>query len=359
MSENICVSCSKYNINCPYGKDQTSISCYDYIKAIPKSGKKILLVDIDSTIPNLALKKIEMYHAAKGDEIIWNLPLAIDLVDKAYVSCIFPENRYKCEIFEGRAYIGGTGWDFIKKRTGEVEQKYNTVLPEEIESLNPKINYGFTTRGCIRNCYFCFVPRKEGKIRVIGDIYNIWDGKSKEIILMDNNILALPDHFMKIAKQLKREKLTVDFNQGLDHRLLTEEIWSELISLKHVHEIRFAFDDIGYIPVVNKAFKIMEKVGLRDWQTRWYVYVGVKDTFDTVYERLEILRSHKQHAYVMRDRQVVDKPEWIALAAWAGEPGNFKKNFIDLMDNSEVYGRHKPLIKPLIEEYNKKHMVNV
>jgi hypothetical protein len=33
---------------------------------------KVLLLDIDSKIPNLALKKIEKYHIDKGDEVIWN-----------------------------------------------------------------------------------------------------------------------------------------------------------------------------------------------------------------------------------------------------------------------------------------------
>ena len=33
---------------------------------------KVLLIDIDSKIPNLALKKVEKYHLFHGDEIIWN-----------------------------------------------------------------------------------------------------------------------------------------------------------------------------------------------------------------------------------------------------------------------------------------------
>lgn len=35
---------------------------------------KILLIDIDSKIPNLALKKIESYYQKKNCEIDWNLP---------------------------------------------------------------------------------------------------------------------------------------------------------------------------------------------------------------------------------------------------------------------------------------------
>ena len=57
---------------------------------------KVLIIDIDSRIPNLALKKIEKYYLDKGDEVIWNLPLAKDIVDKIYVRCVFTKNKDKC-----------------------------------------------------------------------------------------------------------------------------------------------------------------------------------------------------------------------------------------------------------------------
>ena len=273
---------------------------------------KVLLINIDSTIPNLALNKINKYHLDNGDDVIWDMALAIDNVDKTYVSCVFPENKYKCLIFEGRALIGGSGYDM------------NIKLPPEIDAIKPKINWGFTSRGCIRKCHFCFVPKMEGNIRVTGDVYDIWDSKSKDITIMDNNILALPDHFKLICQQIRNEKLRVDFNQGLDHRLLTEELWAELKSLKHQHEIRFAFDDISYSKSVIYALELMKANGLKDWQTRWYVYVGVKDTFDTVYKRLLILKSYNQHAYLMRDKQVHDNPMWVAMATWTSFQGAFK-----------------------------------
>jgi hypothetical protein len=284
---------------------------------------KILLIDIDSTISNLALKKVEKFYIDKGDEVIWNYPFAKYEADKIYVSCIFPENKGLCYEWEGIAEIGGTGYD-IKK-----------TLPEEIENVKPKINYGFTTRGCPRRCFFCFVPMKEGNIRVIGDIYDLWDGMSKELIIMDNNILALPEHFFKIAGQLKKEKLKVDFNQGLDHRLVTDEIAKELLSLNHKKEIRFAFDDIAYKKTVLKALEILRRNGMKDWKTRWYVYVSEKDTYETAFERLELLRTHKQLAYLMRDRKVYDRPEYQALACWCGEPGSFKYPLQDLFQKSD------------------------
>src|SRR4030042_2458047 len=93
---------------------------------------KVLLIDIDSKIPNLALATIQKYHLDRGDKVIWNNELFINSVDKTYVSCIFTKNKYKCKDFEGRAEIGGSGYDIYKK------------LPEEIAKINPHINLGFT-----------------------------------------------------------------------------------------------------------------------------------------------------------------------------------------------------------------------
>jgi len=139
----------------------------------------ILLIDIDSTIPNLALKKIEAYHLSVGDTIHWNMPLMRHAVDKIYVSCIFTKNKELADEWaEYGAEVGGTGYDLKIK------------LPKHIEEMPLRINWGFTTRGCIRKCSFCFVPEKEGLIYAVGDLYDVWDGISKEVVLMDNNILT-------------------------------------------------------------------------------------------------------------------------------------------------------------------------
>jgi hypothetical protein len=297
---------------------------------------KILLINIDSSIPNIALKKIEKYYKDKGHEVIWDFPLSASFCDKIYVSCVFDFNKYKCIQWEGIAEIGGSGYSLSKS------------LPAEIDNIKVKINYGFTTRGCIRNCYFCIVPQKEGKVHVVGDIYDFWDGESKEITVMDNNILAIPEHFKSIIKQIKKENLTVDFNQGLDHRLLTDELCKELVSVKN-KEIRFAFDDLRYKATVLKAIQILKKYGRDKFNTRWYVYVGEKDTFESVYERLSILKENKQGAFVMRDKKVYDNPIYIALSSWANTMGAFKLGtFKEVFSKSK---RLKPYIKFIPKEY--------
>ena len=126
---------------------------------------------------NIALEKIRLYYQQQNERIQDYLPLNHHLYDKIYCSSIFT--------FSNKSYVtddmicGGSGFDLATK------------LPAEMESMRPKINIGFTTRGCIRNCPFCIVPQKEGYIKIVGDIYDFWDGNSKKITILDNNILAV------------------------------------------------------------------------------------------------------------------------------------------------------------------------
>ncbi len=298
----------------------------------------ILLLDIDSRIPNLALAKTEKFYKDMGEEVIWDMPLLVSQAEKIYVSCVFTKNRDQCLEWEGVAEIGGSGYDVKKK------------LPPEIEKVKPKINLGFTTRGCIRKCGFCIVPDKEGGIKVEGDIYDVWDGKAKGITLLDNNILALPRHFKMICSQLRKENLRVDFNQGLDHRLLTDENTKDLLSLKHIREIRLAFDDIAYEPTVLVALNLLKQNGIRDWGSRWYVYIGENDTFHTVFHRMELLRKHKQAVYVMRDEKVYNQPEYIALSSWGNTMGAFKMPLAEVLNISD---RMKPYKKYFMKYLSK------
>ncbi|MAF80085.1 hypothetical protein CL629_03345 [bacterium] len=269
---------------------------------------KVLIIDIDSKIPNLALKKIEKYHADRGDEVIWNFPLMKNQVDKIYVSSIFNWNKHLTSEWEGLAEIGGSGWNLQK------------TLPKEIDDVKPIINMGFTMRGCTRKCHFCIVPEKEGKSYVVGDIYDLWDGKSKTLVLFDNNILTLPDHFKLICSQIKKEGIKVDFNQGLDIRLMTKETAELLKTIKH-EEYRFAFDDLSLVKSVEKGIKILKDAKIN--RAFWYVYCD--ENFESALERLLILKRLGQRTYLMRDRRVRGIKKYNMLANWSNCLGAMAK----------------------------------
>jgi len=256
---------------------------------------KILLIDIDSKIPNVALNKIALYHQEKGYEIVWGKAnLCDDLFfsarpyESVWVSCVFSNNQpaaQKWADLHPTVYIGGSGVDI------------NIALPPEIDCMKPKINYGFTSRGCPRKCQFCVVPKKEGFVHPVGDIYDFWDGKSKSIALLDNNILALPKHFFKVTDQLIKEGLKVNFNQGLDCRLVTPEIARRLKEVRHLNRYLFAFDSMAVKPFVLRAISTLKEAGINS--CRWYVLIGFDTTPKEDYERIETLRQLNQFVYPM------------------------------------------------------------
>lgn len=291
---------------------------------------KVLIINIDSKLPNLALKKIEKYHIDKGDKVIFDFPLARNIVDQTYVSCIFSWNKRLCDEYKG-AEIGGSGYDIIKK------------LPEEIELVKPHINLGFTTRGCIRHCEFCVVQAKEGAIRIVGDLLDLWDGsqyfinkygkKQRTIItILDNNILALPKHFKLVCRQAREKKLCLDFNQGLDHRLLNQEIVDEMKTISHL-EFRFAFDHPSYKPTVEKAIKLLQKNKIN--RCFWYVICGYNTTIQEDLDRLNFLRDYNQNAYVQR-YNFKDDRRYIPIAGWANQNALFHAlTFKEFLQKSE------------------------
>ena len=275
------------------------------------------MIDIDSRIPNLALTKIEKYHLDRKDHVMWDPePLWLSTADKVYVSCVFEKNKAETAKWEGLAEIGGSGYSLTKQ------------LPPEIEAVKPHINLGFTTRGCFRHCPFCIVREKEGKLRVVGDLLDLWDGHSKAITLIDNNILGMPEHFRLICQQAREKKLLVDFNQGLDHRLLNADIVQELQTIRH-REYRFSFDSILYLPSVKRALNLLKAGGLN--RNFWYVLVGFDSTFSEDMERLEYLKSEGQTVFVQRYSKTRGN---LLLGQWANRHGLFKamtfRQFLEL-----------------------------
>ena len=64
---------------------------------------------------------------------------------------------------------------------------------------------------------------------------------------------------------------------------------------------------------------------MKDWSTKWYVYVGVKDTVDNLLERINILRDNKCFVYVMRDKNIPNKMQFVPIVMWSSYEGLYKK----------------------------------
>jgi len=279
----------------------------------------VLLIDVDSKIPNLALMKISAYHKKRGDQVGFN----IGDPDRVYASIVFSKNKWKGNGIKSMypdaiVNVGGSGFSLDNKLPNEIEHN----MPD-YDIYNLDYSMGFATRGCIRKCDFCFVPKKEGGIKINADIFEFWDQKHKHIMLLDNNILAIPDHFKNIANQLIENNLTVDFNQGLDIRLINNENANILSKLRVKPSLRFAFDDISYEKEVRRGIKILKTKDIN--HSNFYVLVGYNTTIKEDMKRLETLKDLDQRAYVMRYDKCRGKRIYNDLASWANQPQFFMK----------------------------------
>jgi hypothetical protein len=145
----------------------------------------------------------------------------------------------------------------------------------------------FTTRGCIRRCSFCAVPKIEGGLVELPD--SEWEPKP---VICDNNLLASsPAHFDHVIDRLKAARLRgVDFNQGLDARILTDHHAARLAELPGA-VIRLAWDNIKTEPLFRAAFSTLTGAGVKPGQVRVYVLIGYRDTPEDALHRLETVRA--------------------------------------------------------------------
>ena len=256
------------------------------------------LLAVDSNYPNLALMKISSYHKGKGDIVEWYNPF--DKYDIVYMSKIFSFTPDYGQYMTNTTQIckGGTGYDIY------------FTLPEEIDLIKPdysiypsighKTAYGFLTRGCPNKCKWCIVPKKEGVIKPYMDVEEIAIDGRNELILMDNNILASDHGIEQIEKIIKmnegrKKKIKVDFNQGLDARLVTDEIAKMLSRLKWIQQIRFGCDTPKQIEECEKACAMIDKHG---YKGEYFFYCILLDDFDESFSRVNHWKKKGSSRYL-------------------------------------------------------------
>jgi hypothetical protein len=252
--------------------------------------------------PNLALMKLSAYHKARRDEVYLNFPL--ERPDITYASCIFTWNQKGELTVPTGGILGGSGFDLEAELPTEVEH----MMPDY--SLYPGVDFslGFTSRGCPRRCPWCVVPRKEGDIKQWARIYEFWDRRHRKIKLLDNNLLAAPN-WRQTMEDLIAEGLKVDFNQGLDIRLLSEENIEYLKRVK-AKELRFAFDHIGYEKAVREGIRLLLDNGLGSRKLSFYFLYGFPVIEQECVERVKILASYNVDVYPMAYKGPDGKEPW-------------------------------------------------
>ncbi len=265
--------------------------------------------------PNIVLMKISQFYKNLNEKVEWYFPLLHDKYDIIYASKIFTFSN--SDYITDDMIVGGTGFDLSVTLEQEIDD-----MPLDY-TLYPQFNQaiGFLTRGCIRRCKECFVPRKEGDIRAYRDIEDVAVGRT-EVILLDNNILAC-EHGIKQIEKIIQLKLKVDFNQGLDARLIDRDKAILLSKVKWLKPLRLACDSLEMIEPVYKAIKLLREHNCKP--DRYFVYVLVKD-IPSALVRVNFLRKLKvdpfAQPYLSFDNSFVSK-ESMRFARWVNNKAIF------------------------------------
>jgi hypothetical protein len=281
--------------------------------------------------------KISTFHKNLGNtvELIKGegKPIKINYkdYDKGYASTIFTKHKDLVKDFPW--YIGGTGIDINKQLPYNVEH----LMPDY--SLYPDNEYsiGFTTRGCIRNCEFCFVPKKEGLLKYNCDIDEFYNYKLKKIMLLDNNILAY-NNYDKVFDQIRKINKPTCFKQGMDFRLLNDDKVEQLKSIKYDGNYIFAYDSIKIRSIIEKN---MEKYrqNFSDWALKFFILVGFDSSLKEDIFRIMYLKNNKCLPYIMRFENCYIseyKDFYTDIASWVNQVFAFKK----LTFEEFLYRRH-------------------
>ena len=305
---------------------------------------KILLVEPNyrTTFPPLGLLRISAYYKSKGIQPIFvrgcDKQIAQEHWNKIYVSTLFTfelPRAVKTIQFYSEAVdnpsediiVGGIGVtllpDYVISNVtckvitgplehpnifGENEPPIATFTPDyeilkTVQKLYRPENAYFTrvTMGCIRNCGFCAVPVLERKFYylqpITEQVNNVIKrfGEKRDLIVLDNNILAL-DNIENVLQEIydlgfhkgaifEKKKRVLDFNQGIDVRLITPRIANALGKLA-VYPVRLALDHISVEKKYREGVKLLAEQGITDFMT--YVMFNFNDTPEDFYRRLEI-----------------------------------------------------------------------
>jgi len=290
----------------------------------PKKGRKY-----HTPYPPLGLLKLAAYHKQRGDIV----RLVNGFVDdgfnpeKIYITSLFTyafepvhqvisyyaEKYPKTDIIVGGIYAT-LCHDHLEELYGERIQIHvglfddaEDILPDYslVEGWNASIL--FSSRGCIRKCSYCSVPKIEPKFYAKRSIKSLINPNHQKVILWDNNILASP-HWKNIFDELEETGVKVDFNQGLDARLLTKDVVQSIKRLK-IPIIRLAYDSVEIREKLQEAVERLKDSGIRGRDIVVYCLYNYEDTPDFFLERIKDLMEWGLVTYPMRYEPLEPRPK--------------------------------------------------
>ncbi len=313
----------------------------------------------------IGLLKIGAMLKDKGHkcQLMYKIPKPNEY-DQIWLSTVFTFNipKYISYVREAkkRGYndimVGGVAATLLS----EIFEKENVevhkgLLPEaenyhpdySLLEKTPDYSITHTSRGCVRKCPFCMVPivepKYEKRINWKDDIHR----DSKKILFYDNNFLAdktegIKEEIEKIKDVLRNtNNNSVDFNQALDCRLLTEKK-ADLLAQIPMRPVRFAFDGMQEDGYYQKAVKMMAERGYKTFVS--YVLYNFEDTPQDFYYRLrESARLSDElninvTSFPMRYQPILDydKGRHYTGEHWTSKQ---KKGFMNILNKQSIGGQ--------------------
>jgi len=324
--------------------------------------KRVLLIEpaYKAKYPPLGLMKISTFHKQHGDEVVFykgtNARLRDQKWDAIYITTMFTYqwnitiktiNFYQRNKANKNIKVGGILasllYDDVKGETGitphfGLYKKVDRLAPDyklfdgRYDYFTNNVSIGYMTKGCINHCPFCAVPTLESEYVPFIPLGKQINPNKKDLLLLDNNVLASSE-FPRIIKEIKRygfyreakfeDKLRyIDFNQGIDARLLTEEKM-RLLSEIAIKPLRIAFDDIKLKALYIDKMRLAHKYGIKHLSN--FVLFNYNDTPEDFYDRLRINIELNEElglsifSFPMRfipldakDRRYINSPNWTA-----------------------------------------------
>jgi hypothetical protein len=297
---------------------------------------KVLLVQLDGKIPNIALMKCSAHYRAKGFDVqlqtitsrekTYSPPAGVPPETPVIASMIFKKTR---PIGEGlkaafpQAVIGGSGWD-TKAKLSDVgvttlEQDYS-IYPGWTQSI------GFSQRGCRLKCPFCEVPTMEGKFQKIQGAVSLWRGDPwpRHLVLLDNDFFG-DKNWAEEIEAIRSGKFKVNFHQGINARFLTDETAAAIGSVDYRdvnmrdRQIYTAWDNRKDQDRLFRGLELLKKHGVKPGHMTVYILCGYwpwSDRLDWEYRR-KLLREFGARPYPMpfhRTRESVGFQRWVCGA---------------------------------------------
>jgi len=251
-------------------------------------------------------------------------PLFLPQADEVHISCAFTWDRPEAERL-------ARAWAAQGYRIRLGGPAYGSAAGEFEPGMYVKAGMTITSRGCVRRCPFCFVPEREGRLRLL-EIKPGWD-------ILDNNLLACPKgHVEAVLGMLEGQAKPARFTGGIDARLCQPWFARRLAEMR-VQILYTAFDHPSAQPDVERAVKMLRDAGLSQRQVGCYVLVGHDgDTTAAAEERLEWVFETGGTPFAMYfrppdDRRLHIPPAWKGLVRrWVRPACIFSRPEIALAD---------------------------